>query len=103
MTVYSSKMSDPAVTRTYLDTLLQYYEEEVSGEAYFYGLAEHFPEVEKTVLLAKAERVAAQSIEPLLAKYGLEPRARSLLYQEGRDSVQHHQALSWKEFMVHTG
>jgi hypothetical protein len=30
----------------YRQTLLCYYEEEISGEAYFYGLAEHFSERE---------------------------------------------------------
>ena len=43
----------------YLDTLLKYFEDEISGEAYFYGLAEHFAEREKTILLARVERRAA--------------------------------------------
>jgi hypothetical protein len=31
------------------------------GEAYFYGLADHFDEREKLILLARVERRAAQS------------------------------------------
>ena len=40
-------------TKRYLQTLLTYYEEEVSGETYFLGLAEHFVEHKKLMLLAK--------------------------------------------------
>lgn len=43
----------------YLRTLLLYYEEEIIGEAYFHGLARHFDEREKIVLLARVERRAA--------------------------------------------
>ena len=32
------------VTDNYLKTLLSYYEEEIEGEAYFYGLVDHFEE-----------------------------------------------------------
>ena len=31
-------------TDNYLKTLLSYYEEEIEGEAYFYGLVDHFEE-----------------------------------------------------------
>lgn len=85
----------------YLETLLRYYEEEISGEAYFYGLAEHFTEREKTVLLARAERVAAQAVEPLLDKYGLVARDASLLRDEGHDHVAAHQSHNWHQFMTH--
>ncbi len=88
-------------TSEYLETLLQYYEEEISGEAYFYGLAEHFSEPEKTILLARAERVAAQAVEPLLEKYGLVPRDEQVLQEEGRGHVARHQNYSWHEFMVY--
>ncbi len=49
-------MTDSAV---YLETLLKYYEDEVMGEAYFYGLADHIGGVverEKLALLAEVER-----------------------------------------------
>ncbi len=43
-------------TKHYLQTLLTYYEEEVSGEAYFLGLAEHFAEPKTLALLAKNDK-----------------------------------------------
>ncbi|MCP4490321.1 MAG: hypothetical protein GY820_23820 [Gammaproteobacteria bacterium] len=88
-------------TKEYLETLLQYYEEEISGEAYFYRLAEHFSEPDKTILLARAERVAAQAVAPLLEKYGLVPRDELVLREEGLSHVAPHQNYSWREFMVY--
>ena len=85
----------------YLDTLLRYYEEEISGEAYFYALAEHFVERDKIFLLAKTERVAAQAIEPLLKKYKLLPRGELELKDLGRSYVELHQSYSWLEFMTY--
>ncbi len=45
------------------------------------------------ILLARIERQAALMIEPLLDKYGLEPRADTILEQEGRSHVEPHQCL----------
>jgi dimethylamine/trimethylamine dehydrogenase len=88
-------------TDKYLQTLLKYYEEEISGEAYFYGLAEHFDESEKLVLLAKIERLAAQEILPLLNKYGLIPRDESVLKTLGEGDVEPHESYSWPNFLKH--
>ncbi|MEM7196453.1 MAG: hypothetical protein AAF402_16085 [Pseudomonadota bacterium] len=85
----------------YLDTLLRYYEEEISGEAYFYHLAEFLSEPDKTVLLGKVEREAAASVEPLLEKYRLKPRDESVIQKEGRSYVPNHANYSWHEFMTH--
>ena len=85
----------------YLDTLLRYYEEEINGESYFYGLAEHFSERDKTILLARAERVAAQAVEPLLEKYDLKPRSESDLLDEGREYVADHSDYAWRDFMTY--
>ncbi|MFQ5610376.1 MAG: hypothetical protein ACE5F8_08935, partial [Woeseiaceae bacterium] len=85
----------------YLDTLLRYYEEEINGEAYFYGLAEHFEERDKTILLARAERIAAQAVEPLLKKYDLRPCLESDLLDEGREFVACHSDFNWREFMTY--
>ena len=85
----------------YLDTLLKYYEEEISGEAYFYALADYFDERDKMILLAKIERVAAQAIEPLLEKYELVPRGESELKNRGRSYLKLHQSYSWSEFMTY--
>ena len=91
----------PALHPDYLETLLRYYEEEIAGEAYFYGLAEHFKQREKTLLLAQVERVAAEAVAPLLKRYGLVPRDEKMLAQEGRDDVSLHADWSWIRFMNH--
>ena len=88
-------------TKRYLQTLLTYYEEEVSGETYFLGLAEHFAEHKTLILLAKVERYAAQSVLPLLEKYALSPRDESILKAEGEEAIQQHQNMGWLQFMAH--
>jgi dimethylamine/trimethylamine dehydrogenase len=93
--------SPPEPSARYLDTLLRYYEEEISGEAYFYALADYFDERDKMILLAKTERVAAQAIEPLLKKYELVPKGDSELEDLGQSYVKLHQSYSWAEFMTY--
>ena len=88
-------------SKEYLDTLLKYFEDEISGEAYFYGLAEHFAERDKTILLARVERRAAETVRPLLHKYGLEPREESAIHDQGRSYVEVHRSYSWHEFMTY--
>ncbi len=85
----------------YLKTLLSYYEDEVMGEAYFYGLADHFEEQEKLELLARVERHAANSVVPLLEKYGLIPRTESELLETGKGHVDRHESFSWPDFISH--
>lgn len=85
----------------YLETLLSYYEDEISGEAYFYALADHFAERDKIILLARIERVAAQAIEPLLEKYGLTPKDESVLKRQVRSYLELHQSYSWQEFITY--
>lgn len=91
--------SQPQPSQKYLDTLLQYYEEEVQGMAEFYGLAEHFSERKKTILLAKIEQIAADAIKPLLKKYGLTPRDESILHEEGRGFVKEYLSWDWGRYM----
>ena len=91
--------ADPQVSSDYLDTLLQYYEEEIEGEAYFYGLAEHFKEREKTLLLARVERKAASMLEYLLVHYRLQPRDDATLARSGREYVGTHREWEWGRFM----
>lgn len=74
-------------TQKYLETLVQYYEEEVEGEAYFAeaALAYDDPLVrEKLELLAECERHAAEAVEPLVRKYGLTPKPAEALQDSGR-------------------
>lgn len=91
----------PKPSKIYLQTLLRYYEEEISGEAYFYALAEHFAEREKTILLARIERRAAEAVRPLLEKYGLTPRDESACHSEGKSHLEIHKSYSWQEFMTY--
>ncbi len=88
----------------YLETLLEYYEEEIMGEAYFRGLAEHIggaAECEKLVLLAEVERRAAEIVRPLLDRHGLAPRDAAVLKSLGTAHVERHRRHSWMEFMAH--
>ena len=86
-------------SQKYLDTLLQYYEEEVQGVAEFYALAEHFSERDKTILLAEVEQVAADAVKPLLKKYGLKPRDEAILHDEGRSYVTEYLSWDWNQYM----
>ena len=88
-------------TDKYLKTLLSYYEEEIEGEAYFYGLADHFEQQEKLTVLARVERRAAESVVPLLEKYELVPRDESELKTRGEGYVGRHASLDWFEFMTY--
>lgn len=88
----------------YRKRLLSYYEDEVMGEAYFYGLARHFDgadEREKLARLAEVERRAADAVRPLLAKHGLVPRDDSVLKPLGEAHVERHRRYSWAELMAH--
>ena len=85
----------------YLVTLLEYYEAEIMGGAYFYDLAEHFEESDKMNLLARIERDAARAVEPLLQKYGLESRDEAELERLGQGCIKLHQSHSWQEFMFY--
>ena len=91
--------SQPQPSQKYLDTLLQYYEEEVQGVAEFYALAEHFSEREKTILLAEVEQVAADAVKPLLEKYNLVPRDETVLHDEGRGYVKEYLSWDWTRYM----
>lgn len=78
-------MTEPS--KTYLDTLTRYYEEEIEGEAYFYAIAERLSDPEerrKMQMVAEVETYAAAAVEPLLDKYGLSPAPREELAATGR-------------------
>ncbi len=81
-------MTDNAV---YLETLLKYYEDEVMGEAYFYGLADRVG--------GAVERRAADVVRPLLEKHGLVPRDESVLKALGEADVERHRHYGWMELM----
>ena len=74
-------------SQEYFDTLVQYYEEEVEGEAYFAEAAKAYDDPlvrDKLILLAECERHAAESVEPLVRKYGLTPKSAEALQESGR-------------------
>ncbi len=88
--------------RTYLETLLLYYEEEVEGEAYFNELAARFdaPDAkEKLTLLADVERHAADGVAPLLAQYDLTPRSTDELSEMGRKDAQRTR-IDWQDLLA---
>jgi dimethylamine/trimethylamine dehydrogenase len=87
---------------TYFKTLLDYYEDEVMGEAYFRGLAEHSngpTEHAKYILLAAVERHAAAATRPIVDRHGLTPRSEAELFEIGESHVARHQNHSWMAFV----
>jgi dimethylamine/trimethylamine dehydrogenase len=78
----------------YLETLRDYYEEEVSGEAWFRALAERFEgnRRAKLLLLADVERHTVDIVRPLIHAYGIRTKSVGVLFEEGRvqarDAVQ---------------
>ena len=87
----------------YRKTLLDYYEEEIMGEAYFNALAEHFDgegQRDKLRLLARVERRAAEVVQPLLQKHDLTARSEAVLKSLGEADVAAHQGYSWRELVA---
>ena len=88
----------------YRKTLLDYYEEEVMGEAYFNALAGHFDgkgERDKLRLLARVERRAAEVVQPLLRQHELNARGEPVLKSLGEAEVAAHQDYGWHELMTY--
>jgi len=93
-----------AVSDEYLATLLRCFEEELAGEAYFYGLCEHFPNADqqrKLRLLAQVERHSAEAVRPLIEKYALVPRPVADLSATGATHVDSHKHWTWVELVTH--
>ena len=81
------KVTPDGAAEAYLPTLLQYWEEEVAGEAYFRELAARAAEPrqkEKLLLLAQVETHTAAIVKPLLTKYRLTPKTDEQLKAEGK-------------------
>ena len=70
----------------YFGTLVAYYDEEISGEAWYAALADLFDgdRAAKLRLLAEVERHTAEIVRPLIEKHGLEAGDRAALQAEGR-------------------
>ncbi len=87
----------------YLSTLLLYHEEEVMGEAYFRGLKRRFDrddQREKLDLLSRVERVAAESVRPLIERYRLVPRPDPELAAAGLAWIDRHETHDWRGFVA---
>lgn len=91
-----------SVSAEYLQLLLQYYEEEVMGAAYFTALAE---QVEAGAyraqfeLLADVERAAARSVAGLLDKYALTARPAAELAAHGEADATAHAGMTWRGYL----
>ncbi|MFQ5566049.1 MAG: hypothetical protein ACE5EU_06785 [Paracoccaceae bacterium] len=88
----------------YRKTLLDYYEEEIMGEAYFNALARHFDgegEGDKLRLLARVERCAAEVVTPLLRRHGLVARDEQVLKSLGEAEVAAHRDYGWRQLMAY--
>ena len=82
----------------YRTTLLACFEDEIGGEAYFHGMAEHFDEpgaAEKLHLMGEVERCAAETVRPLLERHGLKPRAEETLHAQGTTSIARRAGMTW--------
>ena len=87
----------------YLSTLLLYHEEEVMGEAYFRELGQYFrsdDQREKLDLLSRVERVAAESVRPLIERHRLVPRPDSELVAAGLAWIGRHETFEWRDFIA---
>ena len=79
-------------------SLLAYFEDEIGGEAYFHGMAEHFDEpgaAQKLHLMGEVERCAAETVRPLLERHGLTPRAEESLHAQGASSIARRARMTW--------
>ncbi len=87
----------------YLKALLYHYEAEIMGEAYFFAMADCFDDAaerEKLTLLAAVERHAADTVRPLIDKYGLVPREETMLKTIGEEFTEPHRHFSWRQLMT---
>lgn len=87
----------------YLDTLLKYYEEEIMGEIYFYGLSRNYDDAaqqEKLSLMAEVERYAAEAVRPVLQKYNITPRSDAELKPFGEAWIEKKGSINWNEFVT---
>ncbi|MEM6932833.1 MAG: FAD-dependent oxidoreductase [Pseudomonadota bacterium] len=77
-------------SKTYLETLLLYYEEEIMGDAYFRELSNKLEppdQREKMIRMADVEVHAAKAVRPLIERHGLTPRPTDQLEAMGRDEA----------------
>jgi len=93
--------TDPEPVPTQYDRqVLEAYEDELAGAAYFDGLALAYPErAAFCARCAALERETADRLSPLLHKYRLEPRARATLEERGALDARRDTGRDWLELM----
>lgn len=81
----------------YHTALLISYEEEVSGEGYFAGLATHFSGRPRDALqlIARMERVTATALQGLVARHAIAASDRAALLAQGEAEAARQQGLTW--------
>lgn len=87
----------------YRQQLLESYEDEVSGEAYFESLMQYYPEPEqkrKLLQMSRLEQQTAVRLKPLLVRHGLKARTTDELHRQGRDEARADGRKSWRELMA---
>ena len=87
----------------YKQQLLESYEDEVSGEAYFENLVQYYGEPEqkrKLLQLSRLEQQTAARLNPLLDRYELKPQTVDELHRQGRDEARVDGKRSWRELMA---
>jgi dimethylamine/trimethylamine dehydrogenase len=82
----------------YASALLIAYEEEVSGEGYFAGLADQFTgrPREALLLMARVERVTASALRQLIVNHGLSTEAEAVLLARGRAQAEMQRGITWE-------
>jgi len=84
----------------YLSAVLEAYEGEVAGAAYFDALASVYPQ--KSAFFGKCaalERATASRVEQLIRKYQLKPQSQAELVERGRRDTRAEGNLHWRELM----
>ena len=84
----------------YLSAVLDAYEGEVAGAAYFDALGSVYPQ--KAAFFGKCaalERATASRLEELIHKYHLQPQPQAALAERGRGDTRAQGEVHWRELM----
>ncbi len=94
MTVFARIFPD------YQSALLICYQEEISGEGYFAGLADQFSgrPREALLMMARMERVTAAVLRPLITAHGLRTEDEAALLAGGRAEAVRQRGITWERF-----
>jgi hypothetical protein len=80
--------------------VLEAYEDEVAGAAYFDGLASAYPQQSAFFeQCAALERATASQLSALIRKYQLTPRAQTTLEERGALEARRKAGSDWRELM----